>query len=58
MQDPWFSWVRLAHGPVSERDKLQIPLEEKQYINRKGKDGNIDHRNNLGDSRTWRDREG
>lgn len=44
----WFSWVHLAHGPVSEKDKLQIPLEEKQYINSKGKDGNTDHRNNLG----------
>lgn len=43
-----FSWVRLAHGPVSKKDKLQIPLEEKQYINRKSKEGNTDHRNNLG----------
>lgn len=38
----------LARGPVSEKDKLQIPLEEKLYVNRKGKNGNTDHRNNLG----------
>ena len=43
-----FSWVHLAHSPVSEKDKLQIPLEEKQYMNRKGKDDNTDHKNNLG----------